>query len=286
MPAIKRPSVRLIQLSRELRRLREETGTSREHVCEATGMSSPTLSRIENAGTTISPQTVSDLLDIYGVASELRDSLMQLARDAQKRGWWQAYRDVFKGAYVGLEHEASGIFVFEPTLVPGLLQIGEYVRAIVTGTPSPTPDETEDRRVQARIARQALLTRATPPGMHFVIGEAVLCQMVGGSGVMRRQISHLWEMAQRGTVTLQIVPFTAGAHPGLDGSFTILTFDEVGMEIGYAEGPGGGIYLESQADLAEINLRRESILTVALSTKETEEMLRDFADHGREDLFA
>jgi transcriptional regulator with XRE-family HTH domain len=281
MPPIRRPSVRLIQLARELKRLREEVGTSREDVIAATGISSPTLSRAENAATAISPDTVSALLDLYGVTDELRDSLMQLARDAQKRGWWQAYRGVFKGAYVGLEDEASAIWTFEPLVVPGLLQTGDYMRALVSVSPSAV-GETDELRVQARSGRQNLLTRPTPPETHFVIGEAVLHQAVGNAKVMQRQISHLWQMSERDRVTIQVVPFAAGAHHGLDGSFTILGFAQAGMEIGHVEGPGGSLLLESQTDLKEINLRRQSIHKVACSPEESAEMLRDFADRIKE----
>lgn len=269
--------MRLIQLARELTRLRDQAGITREQVCDALGISSPTLSRIENAGTAISPDTVAALVELYG-RPDRKAALVELARDTQKRGWWQAFRDVFPTAYVGLENDASAIWTFEPLVVPGLLQTPGYARAIIESSPSPIPEETEERRVQARIARQALLTRGNPPELHAILGEAVLHQVVGGSGIMRLQVLHLWEMAQRKQVTVQIVPFAAGAHRGLDGSFSILAFAEIGMEIGFTEGPGGSIYLESQASLAEINLRRESIQQVALSPKESEEMLRTFAD--------
>lgn len=282
MPPIRRPSVRLLQLARELARLRDEAGITREQVCDATGISSPTLSRIENAGTTINPQTVAELLDLYGVPAARKAALIELAKNAQKRGWWLAYRDVLKGGYVGMEHEASDIFAFEPLIIPGLLQTGEYIRALISASPHSSPDESDERRVQARIARQALLTRAEPPRMHFVLGEAALHQLVGGAEVMRRQLVHLWDLAQRDHVTIQIVPFSAGAHRSMEGSFTMLTFADLGMEIGYTEGPGGGIYLESQADLAEINLRRESLHKVALSPIDSAEVLRDFADRTRE----
>lgn len=281
MPPIKRPSVRLTHLGNELKRLREEAGTSLEEVKDATGISTPTLSRIEHAKTTISPETVGALVELYG-RSDLKSDLVDLAKTAEKRGWWHSYRDVFKGAYVGFEYEADGIWTFEPLVVPGLCQTPDYMRALIQASPSPVPDETEDRRVEARTTRQSnLFSRRKPPEMAFVVGEAVLHQLVGGADVMRQQLVHLWDMSQRPNVTVLVVPFVAGAHYGLEGGFTILSFNEISMKIGYEEGPGGDIYLESQAELAGINLRRESILKAALSPIESAEMLRDFADRSR-----
>lgn len=273
--------MRLIQLGNELERLRSEAAISREEVADATGISSPTLSRIENAKTTISAETVANLVDLYG-RPDLKADLIDLAKTAQKRGWWHSYRDVFKGAYVGFEYEASRIWTFEPLVTPGLMQTPDCMRALIRASPSPIPDETEDRRVEARSTRQSnLFSRRQPPQMTFVLGEAVLHQMVGGSDVLSRQISHMWDLSQRDNITVLVVPFSAGAHHGLDGGFTVLSFDEIGMEIGYVEGPGGDIYLESQSELVGINLRRESILKVALSPIDSAEMLRDFADRTR-----
>lgn len=273
--------MRLKQLGNELLRLRGEAGISREQVADATGISSPTLSRIENAVTTISPDTVAKLVDLYG-RPDLKADLIELAKTAQKRGWWHSYRDVFKGAFVGFEYEADGIWTFEPLVAPGLTQIPDYMRALVQASPSPIPDETEDRRVEARSTRQSnLLSRRQPPQMTFVLGEAVLHQEVGGREVLSRQISHLWDMSQRSNITVLIVSFSAGAHHGLDGGFTVLSYGEIGMEIAFVEDAGGNIYLESQSELAGITLRRESILKAALSPIESAEMLRDFADRTR-----
>lgn len=274
--------MRLIQLGNELKRLRSEAGITREEVEDATGISSPTLSRIENAKTTVSADTVVKLLSLYG-RTDRSAALVALAKEAQKRDVWLPYRDILKGPYVGLESEADEIFTFEPLLVPGLAQIPEYIRALVaSATPASDRNETEERRIQARMARQALLTRPSPPTVHFVIGEAVLHQLVGGAEVMSRQISHLWELGQRANATVQVLPFSAGAHRSLDGGFTELTYREAEMVIAYAENPAGGFLLENMADLAEINLRKESLRKVALSSKESAEMLRTFADRIRE----
>lgn len=281
MPPIKRPSARLIQLGSELKRLRDQMSLSLDEASEATGISTPTLSRIENAKTTVNPKAVEDLVEFYG-RPDLLEALVDLAKNAGKRGWWHSYRDVFKGAFVGFEYDADASWYWEPLVVPGPAQTPEYMRALIRASPSPIPEETEDRRVEAQTTRQSnLFTRRRPPEMTFVIGEAVLHQLVGGEEVLRQQILHLWDLSQKPNVTVMIVPFSAGAHYGLEGGFAVLSYGEIDMEIGYEEGPGGDIYLESQSELAGINLRRESILKAALSPIESAKVLRDFADRTR-----
>lgn len=254
------------QLARELRELRENQNLSPKEAANSLGWSLAKISRIENARVTVSTADVANAIELYGgVDSGQRAALIQLAREAQKRGWWTDYNDVFKGAYAALEDEASTICAFEPLLVPGLLQTGDYARTVIEGWQSRRADQSTDRRVQARLARQALLTRPDAPQMHFVLGEAVLRQQVGGTKIMQEQLVALWEASTRPNVTIQVVPFTATAHYGLDGSFVRMGFEDAQMQIAYAEGQGGGIYLESRSDLEDINDRWDGILSVALS---------------------
>lgn len=283
MPQIKRPSARLIHLACELKELRIHAGLTPKQVCDGTGISAPTFSRIERALTTIPSATVKLLLDLYGVASPQRDALIQLAKDSTRRGWWQQYGDVFHGGFVGLEDEASDVFVFEGLLVPGLLQTPDYHRALIRAMDREhSQPEIVERWVQGRTARQALVTRPNAPNLHFVLGEAVIRQAVGGPKVMRAQLSALWDASNRANVTLQIVPFSAGAHGGLDGGFTILSFQDYDMEIGYTEGPAGYLYLESSEAVQGINVRRRSLLKEALSSKESADLLRGVVDSVKE----
>jgi len=283
MPQITRPSARLIHLARELKSLRLHARLTPKQVCDGIGLSAPTFSRIERALTTITPATVKKLLDLYGVASPQRDALIQLAKDSTRRGWWQQYGDVFRGGFVGLEDEASDAFVFEGLLVPGLLQTPDYHRALIRAMDQEhAQPETVERWVQGRTARQALVTRPNAPNLLFVLGEAVIRQMVGGPAVMRAQLSALWDASNRANVTLQVIPFTATAHGGLDGGFTILSFKDYDMEIGYTEGPAGYLYLESSVDVQGINVRRESLLEKALPSKESADLLREVADSVKE----
>lgn len=278
MPPITRPSVRQWYLARRLKELRIEAGVSVKDVCAHLGISQPTVVRIEDASVSITPTRVEQLLELYGVPLAIRSDLIRTAKEASKHGLWQAGADIWPSGYVNLERDADSIFAFELAYVPGLLQTDEYYRALLrAGMDEPQdPDEIE-RKVSGRIGRQSLLTRDDAPQLHVVLGEAVLRQVVGGPQLMRRQLLHLCEASNRPNVTVQVVPFVAGAYPGLEGCFTILTFDEYGMQVGYTEGPAGHIYSETPPALAGINVRREGVLKAALSPSASVAFLRKAA---------
>lgn len=283
MPLIKRPSVRLLKLAKKLKQLREQAGYSQKEVSESTGISEPVISRIENAQVTVSAHNVQTLLELYGAPGQDRDALITLARESAHRGWWQQYGDLYGAGYLGLEDETDEIFAFENGLVPGLLQTPDYHRALLLATSTgPIEPHTLERHVRARAARQALITRPKAPALHFVLGEAVIRQMVGGRDVMHSQVLALWESSNRPNITLQIVPFSAGAHAGLEGPFTILSFKDYDMRIACTEGPGGHIYLEGNLALESINVKRESVLKEALSPHDSADLLREVADSVKE----
>lgn len=285
-PSQRRPTVRGLQLGRALMEIREDRNLTRKEVGEALSWSAAKISRAENAITPPSAEDVESALDLYGgVTFEDRAALIQLARDAGKRGWWAAFKDVFRGGYPGFEDEASRLRTYEPLLIPGLLQTQDYIRAVTAASPSRSKDPAEaseilEKRVKARITRQALLGRPDAPEMHFLIGEAALRQEIGGPDVMRRQIGALWEASTKPNITIQIVPFSAGAHCGLDGPFVLMDYAPGNMRIAYTEGHGGGLYLESESDLAEMNDRWKGILSVALSSQDSEAFL--LAEQTRE----
>jgi hypothetical protein len=237
------------------------------------------VSRIETTKVRAKPGDVAELLDLYGVTSPDRDALLQLAAVASQRGWWTAFNDVFTGSYVEFEHDASLIREWQPQVIPGLLQTENYARAVITaGRPDADSDEIE-RRVQARMARRTLLGREGAPHLHVVLDEAVLRRQVGGSNVMRRQLSYLWEAGQRPNVTVQILPFSLGAHAAVDGSFIVLSFDdELDPEIPFSEGPFGDVYPEGAAELERINLVWDRIASAALSPEESAVMITALAN--------
>src|SRR5215467_12342957 len=236
------PTVRGRRLMRELTRLRQAQGLSLETAAQRLDFSKSKLYRLENGRSRITLDDLEDMLDLYAVRSPQREALVQLGRDARKRGWWTAYSDVFTGSYVGLESEASRIQV-NAHIVPGFLQTGDYARAIIAATrPTLEPGEV-DRRVTARTTRQiSLLMRHQPPDIHLVLDEAALRRQVGGPQVTAAQLEVLAEASTRPSVTLQVLPLALGASAGMEGEFVILIFpDPEDPPVAYAEGLMGDV---------------------------------------------
>lgn len=276
------PTVRGRRLMRELTRLRQTQGLSLEVAAQRLDFSKSKLYRIENGRSRITLDDLEDMLDLYGARSPQREALVQLGRDARKRGWWTAYSDVFTGSYVGLESEAARIQI-NAHIVPGFLQTRDYARAVITGTrPSLEPGEV-DRRVSARAARQkALFGRDDPPQIHVVLDEVALRRQVVGPLAMSAQLDALAQAAARPGVTLQVQPFARGATAGMEGEFVILAFpDPEDPPVAYVEGLMGDVYLESEAELDVYGLAWTHIVDAALSPDESASMIRTIAKEYR-----
>ena len=214
-------------------------------VAKEAGISKSALSRIENAQVSISVPTASALLRVYGVEGDDLDSLLQIAREARKRGWWQSYSEVLPDwfeTYVGLEAEASEIRTFQPQLVPGLLQTADYARAIIQAEhPESSPEEV-NRRVELRMKRQEAQNK---PKLWVILDQSVLMRPVGGAEVMREQLNRLQREAETPGVTVQVLAFDAGEHGSMGSSFSILSFPEPGdAPVVYIETRAGSLYLE------------------------------------------
>src|SRR2546421_6765924 len=153
------PTVRRRRLGLELRRLREAAGVTIDVVADRLECSSSKISRIETGHTGATPGDVRDMLAVYGVDGTAADELVQVAREARQKGWWHLYGTVLTTAYVGLEAAASEIHAYEGQVVPGLLQVDDYARAmIVKGRPDISPVEL-DRRGHRRRGGPTRLTQ-------------------------------------------------------------------------------------------------------------------------------
>lgn len=277
-----RPTVRGRRLMRELRRLREEKRLTLQDVADRTGWSRARVSRIETGHTRPQHGDVADLLDLYGVPSPERDALITLAREGRQRGWWTAYADVFTGSYVALEDEAAEIRTWDAQLIHGLLQTAAYSRAVIKAGRMLDDEAQIERRIAARKARQALLDRADAPRLHAVFDEAVVHRPIGGPEVMAEQLTALAAAARRPNVTIQVLPFTCGAHAGLDGRFTILSYpDAVDPDIAYVEGTMGDVYLESAQETEQHRVRFDRITAAALSPEASAHLLAARAKEQR-----
>ncbi|HEY3607214.1 MAG TPA: helix-turn-helix transcriptional regulator [Pseudonocardiaceae bacterium] len=264
------PTVRRRRLSAELRRLRDQAQLTIDDVAEKLTCSASKISRIETGHVSVTPRDTREMLKLYGVEPEQLEALVQLAKEARKKGWWHSYSEVFTGAFVGLEAETSSLRAYQALLVPGLLQTEDYMRAVIRAA---RPDATEAhvaKRVKARLARQRLLTDVDPPRYWAVIDEAVLCRTVGGPRVMHAQLNWLIARASLPHVTIQVLPFSAGAHAGMEGPFLILGFPEqADPDVVYVDNTTAGSYLEEPADILRYTLMFDYLRAAALAPDDT-----------------
>lgn len=245
------PTVLRILLGAQLRRLRETRRITLEQAAAVIRASASKMSRLETGRVGFKDRDITDLLTFYGVSDlQQRNTLRDLARNASTQGWWHDYSDILPTwfqAYVALEEAAIGIRAYEIQFVPGLLQTEEYARAVaLLGHPSPQAEDIE-RRVGLRMTRQAVLSRAGPPHLWAVLDEAVLRRPVGRPGVMRAQLKHLLEAAERSNVTVQVIPFQVGGHAAAGGPFSILRFAEPDLpDVVYLEQLTSALYLDKR----------------------------------------
>ena len=268
------PTVRRRRLGFELRRRREAAGATIDYVAERLECSASKISRIETGHSGVTPRDVRDMLELYGVVGAECDELVQIARDARLKGWWHPYSTVLTSAYVGLETEARSIREYVQQVVPGLLQTEEYAQAMIRAArPDINIDEVE-RRVRVRMARQSLLKQDDAVQLWAVLDEAVVSRPVGGDAVMRRQLERLYEATELPSVTLQILPFEAGAHAGMDGTFAILEFPEpADSDVVFAENATGGLFLEKSEELRKYHFIFDHIRAAALRPEESASLI-------------
>lgn len=276
MPEAHSPTVRGRKLASELRRLRLRAGYSADEAAThlGNGWSQSRVSRIEGAKTKPREADVVAMLELYGDDGQ-RAALLDLYKNSWRRGWWTDYSDVFRGSYVALEDDASRIDEWSPQVIPGLLQTEEYAREIIRA--GRHGDELSVQRgVMARMTRKALLGRTDPPApeLHALIDEAVLHRPIGGRDVMRAQLRALLDAARRPNVTIQVLPFEAGTHAGLDGPFILLRFpDDLAPDVAYVGTRIGDGYAESADTLRHLRVDCESLQTAAMSPEGSAEFI-------------
>lgn len=273
------PTVRRRRLASELRRYREAANLTIDEVGEKLECSASKISRIETGHVGVTPRDVRDMSELYGIDEDRREALVQLAREARQKGWWHAYTEVFTGSFVGLEAEAASLRAHQALLVPGLLQTEDYTRAVIRAIRPDASEAEIDKRVRGRLARQRLLTDPHPPEYWAVIDEAVLHRAVGGPQVMRAQLLRLADAAALPHVTLQVVPFSTGAHAGMEAPFLILGFPEpADPDVVYVESTSSGTYLEQAADVRRYTLMFDHLRAAALRPEDTVDLIRWAAD--------
>ncbi|MEW2548930.1 helix-turn-helix transcriptional regulator [Streptomyces sp. NPDC047002] len=274
------PTVRRRRLGQELRRLREQRGMTAEEVAERLLVSQSKISRLENGRRSISQRDVRDLCGVYEVDDRrIVDSLMQMAKDSRQQGWWHAFGDIPYSVYIGLETDAASLRVYEPQVVPGLLQTRDYAEALVTGALPEYSKADVDKRVGVRMRRQDRIKDGESPlRLWAVVDEAALRRVVGGKQLMREQLEHLIEQSHLPHVTVQVLPFEMGAHPGISGHYAILEFpDASDSSVVYIEGVTSDLYLEKANDVQRYSVMYEHLRAQALNVEQTRDFISAIA---------
>jgi transcriptional regulator with XRE-family HTH domain len=279
------PVVSRRELGASLRALRLERGMTVEQVARHLMCSAGKVSRMESGFRSGTLRDVRDLCNLYGLPEGTqRDRLMELARESKRQGWWAYARVPFEG-YIGLENGAASMREYECANVPGLLQTEGYARADHQACAPPISPERIEEYVQVRLTRQRILTRPGPPDYWSIIDEAALRRSVGGPEVMRGQFGRLVEVSRLPNVTLQVIPFAAGAHSAAGSRFTILEFSGRAPEVVYTEGLFGWIYLERASELKQHHEVFESLRRLALGEDDSRNfimtMMREIDDGTR-----
>lgn len=272
-----RPSIRLRRIARTLREWREPTGWRSGEVAAKAGWSTAKQSRLENATQPITPADVMTLALLYDIAVPLRDKTFKATLAAQDRGWWEQIEKEALAAdvlsYVELESEASKVRVFKIDVVPGLLQTAEYAAAVGRSILPAVPDELVQHRVAARTQRQARVQDGDPIKVDAIITEGALRLMVGGAGVMRRQLGRLVSLSTLPNVNVRVIAAASGAYPSISTAFSILSFASDEPDVGYIELLDKGVYLEEHGDVEMYTLNFAGLQEVALSPEDSVELI-------------
>jgi transcriptional regulator with XRE-family HTH domain len=264
------PTVRQRQLGMRLRAIRTELGLGVEAVAKELECSPSKISRLETASRRPNPRDIRDLCQVYKIDEATSEELMDLARKAKEPGWWKQYADVGLDPYIGLEQDASAITSFATFYIPALLQTEEYAMAIIKGIAPRMDPAVLKERVEVRVRRQRLLDRDSPPYYRVLIDEAVLYRPTGGPEVMAGQIDKVLDLAERGKVTVQIVPFDVGAIATQDSNFVLLEFGaSILSSVVFVESLLNNQILEKQADVDRYREAIEHLRDSALTTRES-----------------
>jgi transcriptional regulator with XRE-family HTH domain len=285
MPNVKPSTVLGRQLGDDLRSFREKAGMSTGDAAAVLECTKGKISRIENGHVPVRAPDLTALMQAYGVKDpDAQERLRALARRANRRrrdGWWHQYASILRDAYrdqIELEAICESIRTYQVQLVPGLLQTPEYGRAVTVASRAWQTPEEIDRFVEVRLARQRRLTGNAPTDFWAVLGEGVLHQQVGGPAVMRAQLEFLLAMAERPHITLQVLPFSRGAHSGMFGPYVLLSFPQVAsLDLVVTETPRGNIWVERESEVARFRALFDDARTTALPPTESLDLIRRIA---------
>ncbi|MEU8544579.1 helix-turn-helix transcriptional regulator [Streptomyces sp. NPDC048717] len=276
-------TVRRRRLGSALRNFRKDAGHTSDSAAQAVGWDGSKINRIENAKAHLRIKDVRPLLEAYAVTDEtVIVAMEELARDANKVGWWSNYGDLpetnYKD-YIGLEEDAESTRIYLPGLIPGLLQIPQYAREIITATAITRDSSEVSALVEMRKKRQAILTDTSRPGgpldLWAVVHESTLhYRSATNPSLMREQLRHLLDIAGQPNITIQVMPILANPHPGMVGPFHIVRFPHPWPTVISVETIRGGTFAEGTDDVKVYEAAFERIVAAALPVDDSREKIK------------
>jgi len=278
------------RLRTELLAARQKKELTQQQVAKDMEWSLSKMNRIEKAKSGISANDLKALLRLYDITDKKRiDELVALAREARQSPWWKRYSDVAPPALLELidyESAASAASQFETIFVPGILQTEEYASAVlqvfydettVPGDETSVPDKVA-ALVDLRTRRRDLLSSENAPKFSFVLDESVIRRVVGNPAITSRQLVHLVNVAELSNVTMQVVPFTAGLHPGMKGPFEVVQFEDAPDEnIVFLEGPRSDSIIAEPKETQSYLAAFQHIAEISLGPSDSVNHLRQTA---------
>ncbi|MFF7328556.1 Scr1 family TA system antitoxin-like transcriptional regulator [Streptomyces sp. NPDC008150] len=271
-----RTTTRRRQLGVTMRKLRIQKGMTLEEAGRLVGVSKATVSRYETQEGPVKWLVVEALCRVYGVSDAEREAVVTLARNARQQGWWSSFVDFIPESMnllLTLEDEAVRENHFASVYVPGLLQTRAYTTALQKANEVPLTQDEIERFVDIRMKRQEILLRPKPPRLWAILDEAVILRRVGSPAVMREQLGQLLGANESPHITLQILPFSRGAHAAALGSFVIIGAVEPSLDVVYIDFHTGSVFLEKDEELERYRLAFEYLQAQALDMEASSAMI-------------
>ncbi|MEU9782487.1 helix-turn-helix transcriptional regulator [Streptomyces phaeochromogenes] len=271
-----RTTTRRRQLGSMMRKLRASKGLTLEEAGHLVGVSKATVSRYETQAGPVRWVVIDALCREYGASDLERNAVVGLAKDAKQQGWWSSFSDAIPESMnllLTLEDEAVREDHFSCVYVPGLLQTRAYNTALQRANEVPLETAEIERLVDIRMRRQEILTRPAPPHLWAIIDESVIRRAVGSPAVMKEQLGRLLDANESPHITLQVLPFSKGAHCAALGSFVVFGSKEPSLDVVYVDFHTGSLFLEKDEELDRYRLAFQYLRAQALDMESSSSMI-------------
>ncbi|MFJ3794814.1 helix-turn-helix domain-containing protein [Streptomyces sp. NPDC090088] len=272
-----RTTTRRRQLGAMMRKLRARKGLTLEEAGGLVGVSKATVSRYETQAGPVKWIVVDALCREYGATDAERRAVVALAKDAKQQGWWSSFADSIPESMnllLTLEDEAVSESHFSCVYVPGLLQTRAYSTVLQRANEVPLEPGEIERLVDIRMKRQEILNRAPRPlRLWAILDESVIRRVVGSPQIMKEQLDRLLEANESPAITLQVLPFSKGAHAAALGSFVTIGGTEPALDVVYVDFHTGSLFLEKDEELDRYRLAFEYLRAQALDMEASSSMI-------------